>query len=80
MPEPAMRDPGGDLWVVGSEGRLGAGESVCARAFQVAYAQGARRPCTGAADSGCFGGFVLVSSSSLCPLQGSARNLPLVRA
>ena len=28
MPEPAIGDPGGDMWVVGSEGGLGAGESV----------------------------------------------------
>lgn len=46
MPQPAMRDPGGGLWVVGSEGRLGAGQSVCvrARALQVAYVRGPPAP------------------------------------
>ena len=55
MPQPAMRDPGGGLWVVGSEGRLGAGQSVCVRAHSKSpTSEGARRPCAGAANSGCF--------------------------
>lgn len=55
MPQPAMRDPGGDLWVVGSEGRLGAGEKVCVRARSKSPpSEGAGRPCAGAANSGCF--------------------------
>ena len=41
--------------MVGSEGRLGAGQSVCVRAHSKSpTSEGARRPCAGAANSGCF--------------------------
>lgn len=70
MPQPAMRDPGGDLWVVGSEGRLGAGEKVCVRARAPSRlrprAPGA--PALGQQTAAAFG-LVLFSSSSLCPLS-----------
>lgn len=76
-----MRDPGGGLWVVGSEGRLGAGQSVCVRARTPSRlrprAPGA--PALGQQTAAAFG-LVLFSSFSLCPRQGSARNLSFVRA